>query len=118
MLTDADLVIKMDEIMESLDQSLDDVLQAGIKRSKLDAEYQILKRKEMLKQKSEGISVTLIDKFVSGVEEVALAKQAKDNAEVIEDTIKERINALKLELRVLNDQAGREWSVRSSDYQG
>lgn len=115
MLTDADLIVKMDEIMSALDEALDDRLKAGIRRSQLDAEYQILKRKEMLKQKSEGVSVTLIDKFVSGVEEVAIAKQAKDNAEVIEDTIKERINALKLELRVLNDQAGREWSVRSSD---
>lgn len=115
MLTDADLIVKMDEIMSALDEALDDRLKAGIRRSQLDAEYQILKRKEMLKQKSEGVSVTLIDKGVGGVEEVAIAKQAKDNAEVIEDTIKERINALKLELRVLNDQAGREWSVRSSD---
>lgn len=116
MLSDADLIIKMDEIMQALDKSIDDRLEAGVRRSNLDAEYQILRRKEMLRLKSEGVSVTLIDKFAAGIEEVAVAKQAKDNAEIIEDTIKERINALKLELRVLNDQAGREWSVRSSDY--
>ena len=116
MLSDADLIIKIDELMEQLDKSLDDVLEAGLRRSQADAEYQVLKRKEALKQKSEGVSVTLIDKFVSGVEEIAIAKQKRDNAEVIENTIKERINAIKLELRLLNDQAGREWSTRSSDY--
>lgn len=116
MLLDGDLITTKNELMQALDKSIDDRLETGVRRAKLDAEYQILRRKEMLRLKSEGVSVTLIDKFVAGIEEVALAKQEKDIAEVIEDTVKERINALKLELRTVDNQSNLEWTTRSSDY--
>jgi hypothetical protein len=55
------------------------------------------------------MAVTLIDKIVYGVKEVADLRLERDIAEVLYNTNMEHINSTKLQLRILDNQLEREW---------
>ena len=79
-------------------------------------------REEALKLKSEGMAVTLIDKVIYGIPEVAELRFKRDVADTMYEVSKESINTLKLKIRILDNQISREWqasrtSISSSEEQ-
>jgi len=76
----------------------------------LEKEYRIVLRKETLKLKDQ-MAVTLIPYVVKGIDEVARAGFARDVAEAQYKAAQELINAIKLEMRVIESQLNREWSM-------
>jgi len=80
----------------------------GIKLAEANEAYKVAMAKAALELRAEGMPVTLIDKVAPG--KVAKQGFARDKAEVMYDTAKEHVNALKLQMRVLDAQIQREWS--------
>lgn len=82
----------------------------GMELAQKEKNYKICLRQEALKLRSEkGMPVTLINQIVYGVPEVAEKRFQRDVAETMYQTCQERINTLKLQIRILESQVQREW---------
>lgn len=69
--------------------------------------YKLAMARAALELRADGMPVTLIDRVAPG--KVAKEGLRRDTAEVMYDTAKEHVNALKLQIRVLDAQIAREW---------
>ena len=81
----------------------------GRKYAEAERDYKILLRQEALKLKDQGMAATLITLVVYGIQDVAMARCTRDVAEATYKTAQELINAVKLEMRILESQMDREW---------
>ena len=82
----------------------------GREYSRADVEYRKVKAQEIAKLRLNGESVTLIGDLIYNAEEVQKALYARDEAEAMYKTAQENINAIKIQIRVLEDQINREWA--------
>jgi hypothetical protein len=95
---------------KELDACIRQLKDYGIKLAQKEKDYKICLRQEALKLRSEkGMPVTLINQIVYGVPEVAEKRFQRDVAETMYQTCQERINTLKLQIRILSSQVDREW---------
>lgn len=78
-------------------------------REYADAEraYKVALAKKALELRDRGMPVTLIDKVIYG--KVADERFERDTAEVMYKTAQEHINAIKLQIRILDNQIDREY---------
>lgn len=111
-----DLLTTIEELTHTLSESINKFYYAGLELAEAESEYSITLRQKALIEKDAGVSVTFIDKFLRGDAEVAEKRKKRDIAEAKRDTLKEKINSLKLQIRVVEAQAEREWTARQSDY--
>ena len=74
-----------------------------------EREYKILLRQKCLELRAGGTPVGLIEKTCYGIPEVADKRFERDTAEAVYRANLEAINALKLEIRILDSQLEREW---------
>ena len=107
---------KMFELMNEIQDTYDELKGAvnklaadGREKAKTEQEYRIALKQESLRLKDSGMSVTLIDKVVYGVQEVAEKRFNRDVAQTMYENTLERINMLKLRVRILDEQISREW---------
>lgn len=70
--------------------------------------YKVALARAALELRAQDMPVTLIDKVVHG--KVANERFKRDTAEVMYKTAQENINAVKLQIRVLEGQIQREWA--------
>lgn len=97
---------------QELTQSIKMLRQNGIKLAEKERDYKIKLRQEALKLRSEkGMPVTLISQIIFGVPEVAELRFERDVAEAMYNANQEHINVTKLQLRILESQLQREFSV-------
>lgn len=115
MLFEENLLTTIEELLHSLDETIDKYLEAGLKLADAESEYSIILRQKALVEKDAGVSVTFIDKFLRGDAEIAQKRKQRDICEAYRDTLKEKINSLKLQIRVVESQAQREWADRQSN---
>ena len=90
----------------------------GTNRTKFataEKNYKQKLREEALKLKSEGMPVTLIDKVIYGIPEVAQLRFQRDVCETVYQANQESINVLKLNIRIIENQLNREWGVSKYD---
>lgn len=113
---EGDLLTTIEQLNSTLNDTITKFYHAGVELADAEADYSITLRQKALIEKDAGVSVTFIDKFLRGDTEVAEKRKKRDIAEAKRDTLKEKINSLKLQIRVVEAQAQREWSARSSDY--
>lgn len=86
----------------------------GMQLAVKERDYKICLRQEALKLRSEkGMPVTLINQIIYGVPEVAEKRFQRDVAETMYQTCQERINTLKLQIRILESQIQREWNLKN-----
>lgn len=86
----------------------------GMQLATKERDYKICLRQEALKLRSEkGMAVTLISQIIYGVPEVAEKRFKRDVAETMYNTCQERINTLKLQIRILESQIQREWNLKN-----
>nr|MBR6100757.1 hypothetical protein [bacterium] len=86
----------------------------GMQLAVKERDYKICLRQEALKLRSEkGMAVTLINQIIYGVPEVAEKRFQRDVAETMYQTCQERINTLKLQIRILESQIQREWNLKN-----
>ena len=107
----------INEILEKsryLDSCIEQLKDYGLKLSTAEKDYKITLRQEALKLRTdENMPVTLINQIIYGVPGVAEKRFKRDVAETLYNTCQERINTLKLQIRILESQINREWNQRS-----
>lgn len=105
-----DLYIELQRKINELNVSLRKLRETGTSYAESERDYKIVLRKEALKLRSEKeMPVTLIQQVVYGVPEVAEKRFKRDVALTIYEANREAIQTIKLQIRVLENQLGREW---------
>lgn len=107
-----DLITKIQNGIAMLRQHIESMKNWGIKKANAERDYHIALSQETLKERDKGTAIGVITLTVKGTREVAEKRMQRDIADVMYDVAKENVNADKLELRILDAQAQREWSVR------
>ena len=96
---------------KQLDTSIKQLRKNGTAYAEAEREYKILLRTECLKLKDEGMAIGMIDKTCYGIPSVAEARFKRDIAETVYKANMEAINSIKLQMRLIENQLGREWGV-------
>lgn len=105
-----DLYNELQTKINELNVSLKKLRETGTAYAEAERDYKIVLRKEALKLRSEKeMPVTLIQQVVYGVPEVAEKRFKRDVALTIYEANREAIQTIKLQIRVLENQLGREW---------
>ena len=105
-----DLIIELDQKTQQLSKAIKDLRVNGTAYAEAEREYKILLRQECLKLRDEGMAIGMIDKTCYGIPSVAEARYKRDIAEAVYNANKEAINSIKLQMRLIGEQIGREWS--------
>lgn len=109
-----DLYQELQSKTRQLDVSIKQLRLSGINYAQAEKDYKILLRMECLKLRDDGMAIGLIDKTCYGIPEVAEAKFKRDAAEAVYKANMEAINSIKLQMRLLENQIGREWTSGGS----
>ena len=107
--SESDLYLELRNKTKNLEWSVKELNQSGIAYAQAERDYKVLLRQAVLKMRSEGLAVVIIDKTCHGVPEVANARFNRDVAEATYKANLEAINALKLQMRIIEAQIQREW---------
>lgn len=105
-----ELFTERDNLSRELSASIDVMANAGCKYAKAEAEYKIELAKTALELKDKGMAVTMISMVIKGTGNVPKLMMERDIAEVMYRTSQEKIQSLKLQLRIVEAQIEREWS--------
>ena len=101
----------MNDLSAKLTASGSQLKKYGMEFAEAEKNYKIALRQEALKLREDAnMPVTLIDKVVYGVPEVADKRFKRDVAETMYKVSLESINTLKLKMRILDAQISREWN--------
>ena len=106
---DIQAINDMNDLSRRLDEGVKLMGRYGREYAKAEREYKIALMQEALKLRSQEMPVTLIDKVVYG--RVADKRFNRDTAEMLYRTAQENINSIKLQMRILDNQIGREWGL-------
>lgn len=104
-----DLFEEITRLINELDVSVRQLRKSGTERAEAERKYKICLKQEALKLREEGMPVTLIDKVIYGVREVADLRFDRDVKETVYQANLEAINSTKLKLRIVDEQYKREW---------
>ena len=107
-----DLITKIQDLIQELSGYIKGLQNWGIKRANAEKEYNTVLAQEVLKERDKGTAIGVINLTCKGKIEVAEKRLERDIAEVMYQVSQEKINVAKLELRLLDSQASREWSVK------
>ena len=107
-----DLITKIQDLIIEIQTYIRGLQNWGIKKANAEKEYQTVLSQEVLKERDKGTAIGIISQTVKGKKEVAEKRLERDIAEVMYQVSQEKINVAKLELRLMDSQAQREWSVR------
>lgn len=106
-----DLYNELQEKIDILNKSIEECKILGLKYNEAEYRYKIKLRIEALRLKNnEDMAVTLINQVIYGVPEVAELRLARDKAETLYNTQKDKVNILKLQIRILDSQLQREYN--------
>ena len=107
--SESDLYLDLRHKTKQLEWSIKELRANGTAYAQAERDYKVLLRQEVLKMRDEGLAVGVIDKTCHGVPEVADARFKRDVAEATYKANVEAINALKLQMRLLEAQIQREY---------
>lgn len=109
-----DLCEELQAKTKQLEASIRQLRKSGTEYAAAEKDYKILLRQECLKLRDAGTAIGLIDKICYGIPSVAQARFNRDVAEATYKANLEAINAIKLQLRLIEGQINREWSAPSN----
>lgn len=110
-----ELYLELQRLQNDLQASVKFLRKTGQAYAQAERDYKVRLSQEVLKLKDEGMKATLINVYVYGVREVADLRFKRDVAEVTYRANQENINSLKLQLRLLENQVQREYSLAGRD---
>jgi hypothetical protein len=105
-----DLYNEIQEKCKLLDNSIKMLRKTGSDYAKAYTDYRVALAKELLILKNEGYAITLAGDIARGKPEIAHLKFEEISKEAIYKANMESINALKLEIKILQSQIDKEWS--------
>ena len=103
------MIQELNELSKQLTHSGEQLKKYGKELAEAEHDYKVILRQEALKLRADGMAITLIDKVVYGIDEVADARLKRDIAETMYTASQESINTLKLKMRIIDAQIDREW---------
>ena len=104
-----ELIQQIQQKTALLDNALRESKERGIASADAEREYKVALSKAMLTERERGTPVTIISDICRGQEEIAGLRRERDIADALYKAAREAINVYKIQLRVLQEQAEREW---------
>lgn len=111
-----DLYTELQQKRHDLNTCIRKLRETGSALAEAERAYKVMLRAESLALRDDGMPVTLIKLTVYGVEKVAELREERDKAQVIYDANKDAVNAIKLELRLIESQLQREYATPQAGY--
>ena len=108
-MADYDLWSEIRSKTKQLDYSVKELRKSGTAYAEAEKAYKIKLRETALRLRSQDTAVGMISMTVYGVPEVAELRFKRDCCEAVYKANVEAINAIKLEIRIINEQLSREW---------
>ena len=105
-----DLYNELQEKCRLLDNSIKMLRKTGSDYAKAYTDYRVALAKELVKLKDEGYAITLAGDIARGRSEIAHLKFEEISKEAIYKAKMERINVLKLEIKIIQEQLNKEWT--------
>ena len=99
-----DILIEIEELRKELNRSIDDLIKKGIDYASAYRTYRMELTKEILYQKEQKTPATISYDIARGKEIVANAKFEELRTEALYKAEQEKINSIKLQLRILETQ--------------
>ncbi len=99
-----DLYIEMQNKRKELNRAIKEAREWGEGMAEAERKYRIALAKEMLIQRDKKVPVTIISDICRGKKNIAELKFNRDTAEILYKSANERIQATKLELRIIENQ--------------
>ena len=100
---------EIQEKQKMLDKAIKDLAKNGYDLAEKERQYKIAVNKKALQLRAEDVPVTLINQVIYGFEDIAKLRFERDTAEVKYNANQEYINTIKLMIRILESQLGREY---------
>lgn len=110
-----DLLNELNIKLKELDVAVKALRKTGSSYAKAERDYKVKLREECLKLRDEGMAIGIIDKTCYGIPSIADLRFQRDCAETLYKANQESINSIKLQIRILESQIDREWSISSKN---
>ena len=105
-----DLTNELNNLINKLDVSVKSLRKTGSEYAKAYTEYRVALAKELMILKEEGYAITLAGDIARGKPEIARLKFKEISTEAIYKANQESINALKLQIKIIQEQINKEWT--------
>lgn len=104
-----DLTNELNNLINKLDISVKSLRKTGSEYAKAYTDYRVALAKELMILKEEGYAITLAGDIARGKPEIAKLKFKEISSEAIYKANQESINALKLQIKIIQEQINKEW---------
>ena len=105
-----DLINELNNLIKKLDISVKSLRKTGSDYAKAYTDYRVALAKELMILKEEGYAITLAGDIARGKPEIARLKFKEISSEAIYKANKESINAIKLQIKIIQQQINKEYS--------
>lgn len=106
-----DLVNELNKLITKLDISVKSLRNTGSDYAKAYTDYRVALAKELIVLKEEGYAITLAGDIARGKPEIARLKFKEISTEAIYKANQESINALKLQIKIIQEQINKEYGA-------
>ena len=105
-----DLINELNNLINKLDISVKSLRKTGSDYAKAYTDYRVALAKELMILKEEGYAITLAGDIARGKPEIARLKFKEISSEAIYKANQESINAIKLQIKIIQEQINKEWT--------
>ena len=106
-----DLFNILQKLTKDLNIAVKQLRHTGEEYAKAYTDYRVALAKELVILKNEGYAITLAGDIARGKPEIAKLKFNEISKEAIYKANQESINSIKLQIKIIESQMNREWSV-------
>lgn len=106
-----DLWVQIKNLTDDLNTGLKDLRSRGVAYAEAYRKYRMLLAQELLRLRNEGMPVTIAYDIARGKKEIADAKFEELKTEAYYKSCLEGINVYKMQIKILENQLGREFSA-------
>ena len=107
----ADLISEIGAKSALLDAAVKQLGVRGRAYAQAERDYRIAMARKVMEEREKGTPVTIISDVCRGNPEIAKLRFERDCSEVVYKSALEAINAIKLQIKILDAQVTREWGV-------
>lgn len=104
-----ELLEEIKENVDLLDRAVTEIKARGRNKALKEQAYRVALAQYMTQARANGVPVTVLADLARGDPEIARLRMERDMAQSLYESNNEAIHAIKLKIRVLDAQIGREW---------
>lgn len=107
-----DLISEIGAKSALLDAAVKQLGVRGKAYAQAEKDYRVAMSRKVMVEREKGTPVTIISDVCRGTPEIAELRFNRDCAEVVYKSALEAINAIKLQIKILDAQVSREWGAQ------